>query len=309
MTMLFVAVGHFVQYAMACFSHRDTAWPQRWTGLLYGFCLGGLLTFLLYALVLPQIFVTFAPVKHFPEVWMRTSWSVLEFARGLRLSLSGGSVALAALVVFGAGLLSFMRSDIDLVELLVLPTLLCAAVKMGTGQHLWPRAIFFAFGFMVLVVTRGTTVIGSIIAQMLRVRPRAELAIGTALWLGLFLASARSLHNAYGPKQDFAGAWAFVEAHKEPGDAVVTVGLAAIPYRILYHVDAEEVKNAEALDAVRARARRIWLLYTLKFQFADLGPELQHDIERDFVVEKQFPGSLGDGTIFVCRSNRSSPGP
>ena len=219
-------------------------------------------------------------------------------------------MALAALLVFGAGLFSFMRTDIDLVELMVLPSILCAAVKVGTGQHLWPRSIFFAIGFMALVVTRGTTVIGAAIypaiypkiAQAFRVERRRESGLGTALWSLIFLASALSVPRAYGPKQDFAGAWAFVEAHKEPGDAVITIGLAAIPYRVQYHSDAEEIKSVEALDAVRSRARRIWLLYTLKFQLADLAPELQRDIERDFVVEKKFPGTLGDGTIFVCRS-------
>lgn len=309
MTMLFVVAGHFVQYLVACFTQRRTAWPQRWTVLLYGFGLSALLVFQLYALVLPQVFTTFARPR-FPggDSWTQPWWAAVEFARSLRLSFSGSGVALAALVVFGAGLLSFARTDCTVPQLLVLPMLICVAVKLETKGHLWPRSLFFALGFMVLVTIRGTMVLGQALARPLGLRPRGALVLATALSLALILAAARSIPLAYGPKQDFAGALAFVNARKEPGDALVTVGLAAYPYQTLYRADAEEVKTVADLDAVRARAPRTWLLYTLGFQVASVEPELMRSIERDFVVERQFPGTLGGGVVFVCRSDRAAPG-
>ena len=308
MTMLFVVAGHFVQYLVACFTQRRTAWPQRWTVLLYGFGLSSLLVFQLYALVLPQVFTTFARPKLAGDSWTQPWMAALEFARGLRLSFSGSSVALAALVVFGAGLLSFARIDCTVPQLLVLPMLICMVVKLETRSHLWPRSVFFALGFMVLVTIRGTMVLGQGAARPLGLRPRGALALGTILSLALILAAARSIPSAYGPKQDFAGALAFVEARKAPGDALVTVGLAAYPYQTLYRADAEEVKTVADLDAVRARAPRTWLLYTLGFEVASVEPELMRSIERDFVVERQFPGTLGGGAVFVCRADRAAPG-
>ena len=99
MTMLFVFVGHFLQYVVACFTQRHTAWPQRWTALLCGFGFGALLAFQLYALVLPQVFSTFGRAKALNGTWMQPWWPVLELARGLQRSLSGSAVALVAILV------------------------------------------------------------------------------------------------------------------------------------------------------------------------------------------------------------------
>jgi len=218
------------------------------------------------------------------------------------------TVALGALVVFGAGLWSFARTDAAVVQLLLLPTLICGGVKFALGHHLWPRSFFFATGFMVLVVVRGAMVLGQTFARAFRLQPRAAETVGTVLSLALIVAAARSVPFAYGPKQDFVGALAFVESRKEPGDALVTVGLATLPYRTEYKADAEEVRSLEDLNAVRARSARTWLLYTLAFQLADADPALMHSIETDFVVERQFPGTLGGGAVFVCRSDHTAPG-
>jgi len=126
--------------------------------------------------------------------------------------------------------------------------------------------------------------------------------------LALIIVAARSVRFAYGPKQDFAGALAFVQSRKAPDDALVTVGLACLPYRTLYRANAEEVRSVDALNAVRARAPRTWLLYTLGFELADADPALMRSIERDFVVERQFPGTLNGGAVFVCRSDHAAPG-
>ena len=307
MTMLFVVAGHFIQYCAACLIGRRQAWAQRWSVLLYGFGLAALLTFQLYALVVPQVLTAFAHAQVLGSTWTQPWWAVLEFARGLRLTLSGSVMALTGMGVFVAGLLGFARTEPDLVQLLVLPILICLAVKYGMGHHLWPRSFFFAAGFLVLVVIRGATVLGAAAAQWLRPRSSAAVAFGTALSLAMILAAARSVPFAYGPKQDFAGALAFVQARKEAGDALVTVGLTVLPYRTLYPAGAEEVRNVEALDAVRARARRTWLLYTLPFQLADADPALMRSIEQNFVVQKQFAGTLGGGAVFVCRSDHPAP--
>ena len=308
MTMLFVVAGHFLMYVLACATQRPRAWRQRWDVLLCGFGLSGLLTFQLYALVVPQVLNAFAQAKVLGHPWTQPAWAVLEFARGLQMSLSATGVVLAALAVFAAGLWSFARTDPAVVQLLLLPTLICAVVKFGMGHHLWPRSFFFAFGFIVLVVIRGATVFGQMVAARLGLRTKAGEVLGTVLSLAVILVSARSIPFAYGPKQDFAGALAFVQARRAPADALVTVGLAALAYRTMYPAAAQEVKSVAALAAVRAAAPQTWLLYTLAFELQDADPELWATIERDFVVEKQFPGTLGGGAVFVCRSDHALPG-
>ncbi len=308
MTMLFVVAGHFLMYVLACATQRPGAWRQRWDVLLCGFGLAGVLTFQLYALVVPQVLNAFAEAKILGHPWTQPTWAVLEFARGLKMSLSATGVVLAALVVFAAGLSSFVRTEPMVVQLLLLPVVICGMVKFGMGHHLWPRSFFFAFGFIVLVVIRGAMVLGRTVAARLGLRPGGGEALGTVMSLAVILASARSIPFAYGPKQDFAGALAFVQARKSPADALVTVGLATLPYRTMYPAAAQEVKSVAALDAVRAAAPRTWLVYTLAFELQDADPDLWASIERDFVVEKQFPGTLGGGAVFVCRSDHALPG-
>jgi len=167
-------------------------------------------------------------------------------------------------------------------------------------HHLWPRSFFFIVGFGALVVVRGTMVSGRVLAQSLKLSPAHATMVGTVLCVGLIAVSARSMPFAYGPKQDYLGALTFIEERKEPGDAVVTVGLATFPYRHFYQVDWEEAKTLETLNAIRTRAKRTWLIYTLPIQLRDVYPELMASIERDFTVVKQFRGTLQDGAVFVC---------
>jgi hypothetical protein len=57
LTMLFVVAGQFIVYLIAVVVRRKRDWPGRWAGLWLGFTFGGLLTFQLYALMLPQMLV------------------------------------------------------------------------------------------------------------------------------------------------------------------------------------------------------------------------------------------------------------
>jgi len=103
--------------------------------------------------------------------------------------------------------------------------------------------------------------------------------------------------------EEFVERVAFVESKKEPGDAIVTVGLATFPYKHFYKVNWETVKTLEALNAIRTQSKRTWLLYTIPPVLQSVYPEIMASISRDFNVVKQFHGTLGEGTIFVCRSD------
>jgi hypothetical protein len=136
---------------------------------------------------------------------------------------------------------------------------------------------------------------------------RKAASIGTALCAGLILISAASAPSAYGPKQDYLGALAFVESNNAPGDVVVTAGLAYFPYQKLYRKDWESVETLDTLNTARSNAKRTWLLYTLSPQLQTTFPEIMDAIRRDFRVIKQFPGTLGGGTIYVSRADTPLP--
>jgi hypothetical protein len=302
MTMLFVIVSHFIAYLTTLFARRKETWHGRWAGLFLGFGLTGFLILLLHALVLPQLLGTIVGQESTVAAWKNPSWTLLEIVRGMRIGFVHAGVVIVALGVFGVGLLSFVRTNSVLLQFLFVPPLLCAAVNIAMGHHLWPRFFFFTFGFAALVVVRGTMLLGQVITRLVKLAPAKSVAFGTVLCAGLIVVSALSVRSAYAPKQDFKGALDFVNSNSQPGDAVVTVGLATFTYQTLYKVNWKSVESMAALNAVRADAKRTWLLYTFPTHMAAVHPDIMASIQKDFEIVKRFPGTVGDGTVFVSRS-------
>ena len=300
---LVVIIGHFVIYVMSPTASTRGMSRKRWDGLFFGFSLAGLLILLLYALILPQILRYMLGGNRPATIWKDPLWTLSEFVRGTAMGFSGSIGAVIALLVFGAGLWSFARTKPVVLQLLIIPALIAAGVAIGVGHPLWPRFFIFTMGFGALVVVRGTMLLGSGLTKLLNLAPTKAIAVGTAVCTGLVAVSALSSPSAYGPKQDYRGALAFVESNKEPGDTVVTVGAAFFPYTTLYKVDWESVTTLEALNAIRARAKRTWLIYTLPPDLEARSPAIMASVRHDFKVVKEFPGTLGGGTVFVCRSD------
>jgi mannosyltransferase len=299
--MLFVIMGHFIIYLCQLWTRRGS-WPCRWAGLFLGFCFAGLLTLLLHALVLPQMLAAGVEESTVPA-WKHPLWAVLEFMGAIKIGFAGMIAAVGALLVFGIGLWSFARTEPAVVQLMIVPALACAAVVIGMGYHVWPRLFFFTFGFAALIVVRGTMLLGQYASRLLKTSPTNARRIGTAFAAGLILVSAVSLPRAYYPKQDFLAALNFIEAQKEPGDTVAMVGLVVFVYKNLYARDWQEVGTLEELDSIRSRSKHTWLLYTFPTHVTAVYPEIMRAIQKDFQTVKQFPGTIGDGSIFVSRSN------
>jgi hypothetical protein len=235
--------------------------------------------------------------------WKSPLWTVLELARGIRVGIAGGLVVAIGSLVFLAGLGSFARRAPVLVVLLVTPPVVGAALVLGMGHPLWPRFFFFALGFVLLVVIRGVIVVGGAAGRLLHMPAAIRLRLGTVLASGLIVLSAASVPAAYAPKQDYQGALAFVEQAKEPGDVVVTVGLATFPYRSLFNVDWDAASSAEQLERIRARAQRTWVVYTIPLHLRFEHPDIMAVLERDFSVVKRFSGTLNGGVLVVCRAD------
>lgn len=303
MTMVFVIVSHFTAYITTLFARRNGTWSDRWTGLFLGFGLTGFFILLLHALVLPQVLGTVVGQESTVPAWKNPLWTLFEFFQGISVGFVHGAVAIIALGIFCAGLWSFGRTNGVFLQLLFVPPLLCAAVNIAMGHHLWPRFFFFIFGFAALVVVHGTMLLGQAITRFLKLAPAKSIGFGTVLCVGLIVVSALSARSAYAPKQDFKGALDFVNSSSLPGDVVVTVGLATFTYQNLYKVKWKSVESMDALNAVRADAKRTWLLYTFPTHMAAVHPDIMSAIRSEFEIIRRFPGTVGDGTVFVFRSD------
>ena len=306
-TMLFTVVAQAAVWAAWIARPRTGRGPAAWSGAVLGLGLAALLTVQLYALVLPQFLSTIGS-KANVAAWTDPLWTVRELGRGLRAGFAGSAVAAAALVVFSVGFLSFARTAPVIVVLLVLPAAAAATTVLAVGHPLWPRFFFFLMGFGVLIAVRGAMVVGGRAARAVGLPPGRAAVAGTAAAALLILASATTLPAAWLPKQDYLGARGFVEAQREPGDAIVTVGLSTFPYRDFYRTGWEAAASVDALNAVRARARRTWLVYTMPMHLESHYPELMAAIREDFTLIRTFGGTLNGGTIYVWRAEGVPPG-
>ena len=232
-------------------------------------------------------------------------WTLRELLKGIEIGFAGSAVAAVALLVFGTGFWTLSRQGTVLVQLMVLPALLCTVVVLGVGHHLWPRFYFFAFGFAALVSICGTMQLGQWAGRIFGLNMSARNFVGTALCGALILLSAISIPAVYGPKQDFEGALRFIEEVKSADDAVVTLGGTIFPYARLYKTDWESTRSLEMLNMIRSNVRRTWLLYTMPVHLEAKSPEIMRVVNREFEIVKEFYGTLGGGSIFVCRFIKS----
>lgn len=303
MTMLFVATGQFVTYVWTLLTTRRECCPTTGAPLFSGFCLSALLTFQFHALTLPQILGPALADLSLVETWKNPLWTLQEITRGFHLGFGKGVGALVAIGVIGAGSLSYLRRQPLVLQLLVIPVILGASVTLAIGHPLWPRLFFFALGFGILVVVRGTRVLGEAIGRLLDWSDNRSAWLGLALTTAVIVLSASSLVFVYRPKQDFVGARDFVNQARQPGDAVVAVGVAGPAYESYYAPEWETVETLEQLNAIRGRSDRTWLLYTLPLHMESYHPEIFAVVQREFHLVRAFPGSLSGGTIFVYKSD------
>lgn len=296
LALLFVVSTHFLLYLHAAVYRKQGA-----LGFWFGFSLAGFLTFLLFSLVLPQIFGAVGGEVSTVPAWKEPLWALLEFAKALEVGFAGRVAALGALVIVTAGLMSYFRSRPEVPVLLVLPVVLCAGVTIALGHHVWPRLFFFAFGFGALVAIRGAMVAGRWIAFVLRKQEKASLA-GSLLCLLMISVSALSLVRVYGPKQDFAAALQYIESNAKPDDNVAVIGLATLTYKNYYRTNWTEVESVQDLTRLKATASYTWLVYTFPPHARSVYPEVMEEVDHNFELQKEFGATVGAGNIYILRS-------
>jgi len=309
-----VYIGMFAKgrFGRSAGAHRESypgaveLWP------LVGFGLGLLLTLQLYAIILPQAVQVFSMQSGQESVnvkvaaWKSPVWTVLEAIR----SLQPGYTSLAALVGVGlltvVGLLRLAKVEPVFVALITLNVPLTLAALLAIDFHIWPRYFFVNIGFGTLIVVSGAFCVGDWLAERRSAGGSMVLKaqrLGTAIAAVVIVGSVAMLPRNYRlPKQDYSGARDFVEAERSEQDAVLTLGLmTSFPYRELYAPTWTSVSSvAEVENAVR-NGGRPWLVYTFPTYVASVHADVLAQIRSDFELVREFPGSVGDGTIFVWR--------
>ncbi len=307
LTMGFILVSHFLIYLFVLISRRKSSLENGWPGFFVGFGLTGIFIYLLHALPFPQILSGMAGTESVVAEWRNPFWTLLELTRGLQINFAGGVMAIGALLLFGAGLISYWKNRPVMVGLLILPPVIGASLVIAAGHHLWPRFFFFAFGFGTLVVVRGTIVLANLFARWLSkvtpLRPQNLDWFGTGACVLMIIVSAMSIPFAYGPKQDYGGALEYIQNNLETGDVVVAAYLADFVYDEFYHTDWESANSLDELNEIRKGANRTWLVYTFEPVLASVNPDIIESVRSEFDCMREYPGTVGSGMVVVCRAD------
>lgn len=289
---------------------RDTT-PGRYPGSrelwpLLGFALAALLTLLLYAVLFPQMQETFGKASSAGNTqkvaeWTNPLWTLTEIVHSWPLGpFSWVGVVLFAVVVL-AGLASYFRREPALAWTVIATPPFIVACVLALSLHLWPRYGFALMGLCLLVLVRGIYATALWLATRWgRSEPDGILWAHATLAVLCIGSAVHMTGNYQLPKQDHAGAQAFVEQQLAPGDRVLTAGMAARPYEE-YAPAWIAVDSVEELDAQLQPDATVWLVYAFRTALAQTRPELTARIDADFEKVATFPGTLRAGTIHVCR--------
>ena len=266
--------------------------------------LSGMLSLQVYALSLPQFFRSALHETSMDAEWTNPLWAAAEGLRSLEIGWSSVAVLLFGSLLAASGWWSLFRKSKAFAVAMVLPGLLGGTLIVAMRHNLWPRFFFFLMAFALLVAVHGAFAASRFIIGRRGTagNERAASGVGTALVALMIAASAATVPRCYAlPKQDFVGARDFVERRVRPGETIVAVGLAARVYGGYFAPQWTAVQEYERLQQARRTHESTWLVYTLPIEIQAFQPRVWKTIERDFEVVRVFPGTLGEGEVFVCR--------
>lgn len=304
LTMVLVVVGHAA--AVALWLAMGKGADERGAtlrGAAIAFLLGGTLTLLLYAPMMRDVFDYFLNRPSQLRGISTPTWAFFETVRVLVLGMSGGTAVLGAIVMAGGavvGLSGFVSlwQRCPLFGAMLIGAAVATVVGAGMARGtMYPRFFFFAIGPAMLVVVRGAFAAANWAAERVR-RPALGDPFATAGVAAVTVLSALSLGFNYRyPKQDFEGAMRYVVASRAPDDRVITTGLPADPYRMLYQQSWPNVTTGPELDRARSPNSRTWVVWTFpRYLEKDVGVILQ----RECPQPRAFRGTVGGGDVLVC---------
>jgi hypothetical protein len=275
---------------------------------MIAFVLVGLFTFQLYALVLPQVVQSFQVQVGGGRVekWTKPLWAIFEVIRGLQIGFGTVFAGAIAVLIFFCGLVDYARSNRIVIALFVVPVATGAMALIALHRHFYPRFFFFELGIGILIFIRGTTVVGVFLANLIKrgmTKENVSRIVSTSLTSIIIIVSVFSLDKNYRyPKQDYIGALSYIEKQRRPDDLIVTVGLASYAYSQYYAKHLRMVETVNEMQELASEGKRVWLIYTFPDHLESFYPDIASIIRQECVVVQSFLGTVGGGTIYVCRA-------
>lgn len=280
-----------------------------------GFLIGGALTIALYAPFLEQAVagLTEMPSASAVDVmaeYQNPLWSVLEIMRSFaRPSLPVVGVGIVVLGLTGFGMIETARRDRIAAASLLIHIPLTVLFLMSLSARIWPRFFFADMGFLLFFLTQGVFVVCTVSSKWMRehspVDVSPKLLFGAAAAAMLLISGAHATRNYAFPKQDLAGALAYVESNRGAADPVVTLGFISVPYTDYFETGWPVVASTAELVSIQSADARTWLVMGFPARTSKRYPGVMQHLARHYSLAMRFPGTLGDGDILVYAENRT----
>lgn len=312
---VFVFMSHFILYFLTLLTWDD--WQRKHLPLTLRMILSGaavtLLVTLAYSLMLPQMFEWYSTVDRVGLGWSNP----LEFANVIWEGLQAGFAILPAPIllagfIFGGafGLISwwtYLRQSLLIGGLLVLPIALNLGILLFFGIGAYPRSFLYVLPFAILLLVRGFTLVFDALAHRVwrKTTVIGNMRLSTIAVCGLIGLSALStLYNYRYPKQNYTGTHDYIQQQQNRDDVVVALGVAANGYRDYYDDGTLHYPDSvAALQTLETTYDDVWVIYSftqdMRLRFGTIYDYVQDEYE----LVAQFAGTLGDGTMYVMRSN------
>lgn len=314
--------------AHAIIAGAMVAAPQRWgahgpeTGgrrpLLHwwmpgvGFLVGGLLTVTLYAPSLGQVLERVVAMPDTSAVdlmveYQSPIWTLMEIIRSIaQPDALTAIVALVATALIGVGVRDTARREPIVAAVLLLHIPLTLIILLAGSARIWPRYFFADIGFLLFFMTQGVWVCCHLVLRLpvklpVWVTGRTMFVVAA---LAMVLVSLPLLVRNYRlPKQNLAGAAAYVESERTAMNAVVMVGVASEPYATYFETDWRQIHTLDDLRGVRSAADVTWLVMAFPSRTTRDFPAIMGHVSQHFSLAREFRGTLGDGSVLVYVDN------
>ena len=279
MNMVLIVIGQFVAWVVLHARRKRAPLANA----LSGFALAAVLTLALHAVATPQILGPALADRSQVSEWKNPLWTLAEMSPGD--GPWGLAVAGMAIALMGWGAWDWLRTMPEAVISFGVAVAAGLALNVALGHPLWPRFFFFAIGFAALALVRSIRMLAP---------NRMALAMGAVLAV-----SASTLPAAYRPKQDYAGARELVMDRAKPGERAASAGVAGFVYSNYYAPEWELVERPKDLEALEEEAEGVWFLCSLPLHLEAYHPDVYSRVRSRYRLERIFPGTLGDGEVYV----------
>lgn len=267
---------------------------------------GGLLTILVYLPILPSLLKTVGGVAKTSAVdpmkeYQNPIWTAAE---GLRTGVGGAGpvmviAGLAVLVTAAFGIWALRQRGPLVARVTIWHIVLTVGALTLVGMRIWPRFFFTDIALILLLITAGVAQICTLLARL--TGPRLGAALFPVAVLLMALVSAKlAVRNYEAPKQDMASAFAFAEAHRTPETRVYAIAYYSDAFTWHFSAEWGRISTAEDYDKAMAAPGPVEFVVAFPDRSFRSFPALDADRAAGRLVETaHFPGTLGDGDIFV----------